>query len=264
MMYLKRRNKDMKPIIDKDRLVEDLFHLGVIKGTEVLVHSSLSSIGYVTGGAETVIEALLQAVDPKVGTVLVPTLTGTKHDNAANPPFFDQRLSPCWTGSIPEVFRHRSDAHRSLNPTHSVAAIGASAVSLTTGHEDCWTTCGFGSPFYRLSRRGGKILLLGVTLDSNTLFHTAEEIADLPYHLQDQPASCQMIDEKGNQHSRLTLLHDWGTPRQFGIAQDDFLAEGIMQVGWIGDAKCFLIDAQQMLDYTVNMLHINPKWLIGQ
>jgi aminoglycoside 3-N-acetyltransferase len=78
MMHLKRRNKDMKPIIDKDQLVEDLLHLGVVSGTEVLVHSSLSSIGYVTGGAETVIEALLQAVDPKVGTVLVPTLTGTK------------------------------------------------------------------------------------------------------------------------------------------------------------------------------------------
>jgi aminoglycoside N3'-acetyltransferase len=49
MMHLKRRNKDMKPIIDKDQLVEDLLHLGVVSGTEVLVHSSLSSIGYVTG-----------------------------------------------------------------------------------------------------------------------------------------------------------------------------------------------------------------------
>jgi aminoglycoside 3-N-acetyltransferase len=254
----------MKPIVDKDQLVEDLLHLGVVRGTEILVHSSLSSIGYVEGGAETVIEALLQAVNPQEGTILVPTLTGTEKDNSANPPFFDQRLSPCWTGVIPEVFRQRGDAHRSLNPTHSVAAIGESAVSLTTGHEDCWTTCGYGSPFYRLSRRGGKILLLGVTLDSNTLLHTAEEIAELPYHLQKQPASCRMIDEKGKQLSRLTLLHDWGTPRQFGIAQDDFLAEGIMQAGRIGEAKCYLIDAQQMLDYTVNMLIKNPKWLVAQ
>jgi aminoglycoside N3'-acetyltransferase len=95
-------------------------------------------------------------------------------------------------------------------------------------------------------------------------FHTAEEIANLPYHLQMHPAICQMIDGEGKKLSRLTLLHDWGTPRQFTIAQDYFLAEGIMQVGRIGFAKCFLIDAQQMLDYTVNMLHINPKWLVAQ
>lgn len=132
----------MKSILEKNQLIDDLQRLGVSPGSEIVVHSSLSSIGYVVGGAETVIVALLEAVDIKRGTVVVPTLTGTVENGPLNPPYFHVKESKCWTGIIPETFRLRQEAYRSLNPTHSVAAIGANAIDLTTGHEDCWTTCG--------------------------------------------------------------------------------------------------------------------------
>ena len=36
--------------------------MGIAKGDVVIVHSSLSSMGYVTGGADAVIDALLETV----------------------------------------------------------------------------------------------------------------------------------------------------------------------------------------------------------
>lgn len=248
----------MKSNVEKKQLIDELQRLGISTGTEMIVHSSLSAIGYVVGGAETVIDALLETVDIHHGTVIVPTLTGTVEDGPSHPPHFFVKDSKCWTGIIPETFRLRPEAHRSLNPTHSVAAIGANAISLTAGHEDCWTTCGYGSPYYRVCRRGGKILLLGVTLDSNTTFHTVEEVVGTEYHLQPNPVICTMVDEFGKKLRRATMLHDWGTPRKFSEMEDVLLSEGIMVAGMIGEAKSYLIDAGLMLDFTCSKLRKNP------
>ena len=92
--------------LSKDAIVRDLQDLGVLPGSLILVHSSLRSLGWVEGGAETVIDALLEAVAPK-GTVLVPTLTGSAQLSPENPPVFDPTTSSCWTGVIPEAFRQR-------------------------------------------------------------------------------------------------------------------------------------------------------------
>ncbi|TJY41038.1 AAC(3) family N-acetyltransferase [Cohnella pontilimi] len=250
--------------VSKETILHDLRQLGVQSGMELLVHSSLSRIGYVEGGADTVIDALLKAVDPAEGTLLVPTLTGTSADSAEQPPFFDVKASQCWTGVIPETMRLREDAVRSLSPTHSVAAIGRNAFDLTRGHEDCWTTCGFGSPYYRLCRRRGAILLLGVTLESNTTFHTVEEVVGVPYHLQPKPVTCTMTDEQGRSIVRSTMLHDWGTPRNFSVLEAPLLAEGIMKAGRIGHADCFLIDAESFLAYSTDQLQSNPRLLTAQ
>jgi len=55
-------------------IAEALQQLGVRPGGVLLVHSSLSSLGYVPGGPETVIQALLKALGPG-GTLLMPALS---------------------------------------------------------------------------------------------------------------------------------------------------------------------------------------------
>jgi aminoglycoside 3-N-acetyltransferase len=112
--------------------------LGVKNGDILLVHSSLSRFGHVEGGADAVIDGILDAVGTE-GTVLVPTLTGSDKLSPANPPIFDVLNTPSWTGIIPETFRKRPEAVRSLHPTHSVAAIGKKAREITANHEKCNT-----------------------------------------------------------------------------------------------------------------------------
>ncbi|MCC2686411.1 MAG: hypothetical protein K0R75_3310 [Paenibacillaceae bacterium] len=250
--------------VSQSDIVRDLRQLGIMQGAEILVHSSLSSIGHVEGGANTVINALLEAVDPHKGTVIVPTITANAQQNPDNPPLYNVHNTPCWTGTIPETFRHRQDAVRSLNPSHSTAAIGTNAENLMIGHEDCRTPCGFGSPYYRLSRRGGKVLLLGVTLKSNTSFHMIEDLADVKFHLQPQPTECTIIDCMGKRHLRSILLHKWGTRRKYPILHQPFLELGIMREGLIGQAASLLIDAKGMVEYTEALLRKDPFYLVDR
>ena len=56
-------------------LVKGFRDAGIEQGDHILVHSSLSSLGWVEDGANTVIDALIGAVN-ETGTVIFPTLTG--------------------------------------------------------------------------------------------------------------------------------------------------------------------------------------------
>ncbi len=242
--------------VDAKIIHDGLRNLGVQSGDRVLVHSSLSKFGYVEGGPETVILALLHTVGPE-GTVLVPTLTGTRRDGPKHPPRFDVRTTPCWTGRIPETLRQWPGAVRSLGPTHSVAALGADARRLLVGHEDCRTPCGPGSPYVKLAEARGKIVFFGMTLRSNTTFHSAEELADVPYHLQPEPTRCRIIDETGRVLERECVLHDWSVSRQFGT-EEVLLEKGILRRGPIGLANTLVVESGPLLEFYVHLLKNDP------
>ncbi len=247
--------------VDLEEIVKSLKFLGLKNGDIVLVHSSLSSFGYVEGGAKTVIEALIESVGNE-GTVLVPTLTGTSKDGPDNPPIFDVRNTPCWTGRIPSEFMKDPKAKRSLHPTHSVSSIGPLTDFLITGHENSITPCGKASPYYRLAEKGGYILLIGVNQESNTTLHTVEEIAEVPYHMQKLPSHCTIIDYNNNKFTKDLYLHDWGTPRNFQIIDEDLERLGIMRMGKCGNSTLRLIKSMEMIEYVLKKLRDDPKYLV--
>lgn len=160
-------------MVNKEDIKFSLELMEIVKGDVVIVHSSLSSIGYVTGGADTVIDALLETVGDE-GTIIMSTLTGWFEP-------FDVENSPSAVGKISEVFRKRKNAYRSLHPVHSVAAIGKDAKYITEGHNNCNTGCGPGTPYYKIKELNGKIMLLGVDMDRNTIMHCLEEEIDALY-----------------------------------------------------------------------------------
>ena len=248
--------------LTKKDIVGALRTLGLPAGSMVLVHSSLSSMGWVEGGAETVIDALLEAAGP-AGTVIVPTLTGTEQDSFEHPPVFDPRVSPCWTGTIPETFRRRPVAVRSRHPTHSVACIGPAADRLIRGHEYCATPCAADSPYGRLAEEGGSILLLGVTHDSNTCLHMVEEMARVPYHMQNRPAVARVAREDGSWEEIEVSLHLWRWERNFPKVEPHLHAAGAQRDGYVGQALCRLIDARSMRDLLVPMLERDPLFLLS-
>ena len=65
------RDTEMRVIL-KEEIVQKLREVGLEKGDVVMVHTSLKRIGYVCGGAQTVIEALMEVVG-KDGTIMMPT-----------------------------------------------------------------------------------------------------------------------------------------------------------------------------------------------
>lgn len=237
--------------------------IGIRKGDTLLVHSSLSSFGYVEGGTQTVIEALLASVGIS-GNVFVPTLTGKPSDGPTNPPVFDVKKSPCWTGIIPSEFMKLPDAKRSLHPTHSVAGIGPLVDYLIKGHEDSLTPCGKDSLYIKIAEIGGYILLLGVTMDSNTTIHSAEELANVSYHLQKEKAECTIIDHSGNILKRKLYLHRWGTPRYFQKIEEPLENLHILTQTRCGNSVIRLIKSMPMIEWLYKKLIQNPEYLIKE
>ena len=178
--------------LNKDQLVSALREIGLKPGDSFIVHSSFKSLGEIEGGPETVIDALIEAVNAipscsgggstparttgLCGNVMFPTFNYTQ--NIADP-YFDPAVVPCRTGIVPELGRKRPNAVRSLHPTHSCTVIGPDAVELTRDHMS-FRSVGVGSPIDRLAKMGGKVLLLGVRHTSNTMIHLGEEYAGIP------------------------------------------------------------------------------------
>jgi len=155
-----------KDMVSRAKLVADLKALGLRRGMDVMVHSSLSKVGHVVGGAEAVTGALLEAVG-KEGTLMMPSF------NHRGAEVFNPLATRCTNGAIPDAFWRRADAVRSLHPTHPVAAVGPKAEALCRDHLEngIWE---WDSPIGRLIHGGGYLLLLGVDHNASTAYHVAE------------------------------------------------------------------------------------------
>ncbi len=177
----------------------------------VLVHSAMSGLGLIQGGAETVIRALLDVITPS-GTLAMPTFTvsGSMLEYAQSGEMFDVRKTPAKTGKLTEIFRCHPNVLRSLHPTHSVASLGARAAWLTEDHHRCTTPFGSGSPFAKLIEAHGKILCVGVEISYITSYHAFED--QMP-HFPEQvylpgAFTLPVRDAEGNQTHVVTRIHD--------------------------------------------------------
>lgn len=249
-------------VVGRSEIAEDLRRLGLREGQHVLVHSSLSSLGRVEGGAPAVVHALLDVLG-EGGTLLAPTLTGTEDIVPGGEWLFDAETSRSWTGVIPETVRTWPGAVRSLHPTHSVAAIGAAALRLTRGHEDCVTPCGPGSPYRRLAEEPeGRILLLGCDHEANTTLHAVEEMAAADYHLHEVPIHARI--RSGATELRRTLwIHRYGTERRFGALEPLLLERGLQAQGRVGGAIARLVQAQGLVRLGASVLAVAPRFFVA-
>lgn len=254
-------------------LTTGLRDLGLATGDVVLIHASMKGLGHTDGGPDAVIDALLTAVGP-TGTVLFPTLTGGDTNGPENPPAIDLATTPAasWVGILPETARQRPDAMRSIHPTHSVAALGANQNEWTMGHQHGQSPCDSASPYHRLMEQGGKILLLGgVTHESNTALHCIEEIADVPYHLQDDVTQGTVRLPDGEIITVSNRLHLWRNRyshrnllRNFDKVDGPLIAAGAQQSATIGNSTSILIDAGRMRDVLPPILERDPLFLLNQ
>ena len=248
-------------MVTRQAIADGFRELGVGAGDVLLLHSSLSSFGRVEGGADTVIDGVLDALT-KDGTLVVPTLTGSRDLSPANPPHIDLRTTPCWTGRIPEALRLRCEAVRSTHPTHSCAAIGARAEAIMRNHALSPTPCGVLSPYFQAALAGGKIVFAGCTLQVCTTCHTVEEIANVPYHLQSDVAYGSCIDQHGNHVETPVRLHSYeGPTRDFPVLEPVLLERDLMCIGKVGDSTVRLIDAMGLIETALEKVRFDPYYL---
>lgn len=249
-----------------DSLVADLRALGVQRSLILLVHSSLSALGWVCGGEVTVISALLEVLGPD-GTLVMPSHSTQLTDPAkwksppvppswidiirSEMPVFDPARTPTsGIGKIPELFRTWPGVKRSLHPAYSFAAIGPSAEHILRDHRlDC--ALDDSSPLGRLYDLKATILMLGVGFERCTALHLAESRV---FPKSEQDAGPIVAD---------------GVRRWAGYAVPSFNADcfprigesliaiGIAKTGRVGSANCFLLPIAASVDFATQWLRKN-------
>ena len=154
-----------------------------LRGSHVVVHAALSSLGQVDDGARSVCESLVDAVGD-AGTVVMPAFTyaETSSDPSAvgsrRPIAFHPDLPVSREiGAVAEAFRHLPGVLRSSHPTHSFAALGRQAREMLSTQRDNNPL----GPLKKLNVLQGQVLLVGTTLVSATAIHLAEERVGAPY-----------------------------------------------------------------------------------
>ena len=246
--------------VDKRGIMTGLQELGVVPGDHLLVHSSLRSFGYVDGGANAVIDALLEAVGES-GTVLVPTLTFSILKSY--PHEFSARRTPSATGRITETLRQRKGALRSRHPVSSAAAIGSHAAYLTAEHWD--TPCGLDSPYFRLYELGGKVVFIGASLGSNSVFHCAEEIA-CPAYLGFATIEDAIVEDMDGRRHTVTARRydciDRGIRRHLGNMEPIFLERDLLRRAMIGRSRTYVISARDNVEVSCEILAEDPDYIL--
>jgi aminoglycoside N3'-acetyltransferase len=252
-------------------LAADLGRLGVAAGDVLMVHASLRAVGPVADGAAGVVAALEAAVGP-AGTLVM--MLGARDDwdwvNArpeperasllAPAPVFDKDTTPADpdVGVLAEVFRRTPGTVVNDHPDGRFGARGRLAADLLADvpWDDYY---GPGSPLERLVRAGGRVLRLGADLDTVTLLHLAEYLADVPdkrrvvrHHKVAGPGGPRVLavscldDSDG--------IVDRPGEDYFAVVLRDYLRQGRTRTGRVGGADSELIDAADLLDHAVRWM----------
>jgi aminoglycoside 3-N-acetyltransferase len=251
----------------RDSLCRDLRALGVEPGMALIVHSSMSRLGCVAGGAHAVVLALLDAVGG-TGTLVMPAHSTQLTDPASwrNPPVpedwweavrdtlpaFDPLLTPTrGMGAVVECFRHVPGARRSAHPHHSFAAWGRRAEEVVADHA---LEGGLGerSPLARVYDIGGWVLLLGVGNENNTSFHLAEYRSDYPGKALVTVGAPVMVDGE----RRWVLLQELAlNSDDFGEIGRAFAAiPGMVRRGSVGSGEALLMPQRAAVDFATGWI----------
>ena len=160
--------------------------IGLNPDQPVIVHASLSAVGEIRGGAETVLGALLSSTKGVMAptftykTMIIPEVgpdnnainygTGKDHNRMAEF-YLPDMPADSLMGVLPETIRLHPDAKRSFHPLLSFSGINVDEVLNAQTIEEPMAPIGV------LARQNGIVLLIGVNHTVNTSIHYAERLA---------------------------------------------------------------------------------------
>lgn len=262
-------------IVTKSRIIRDLKTLGLAPGQVVMLHASVKSVGWVVGGPDVILQALLDVLTPAGSLMMyVSWADGTyKMDSWPEEkqkayleecPAFDPATSRAFTkwSLLTEYLRTWPGACRSGNPDASVAALGAKADWITKDHPLHYGY-GPGSPFEKLVQSEGKVLLLGAPLNAVTLLHYSENIAHIPdkqivrYRVPVQRGDARVWAWIEEYDTSQGIVEEWGNGDYFTEIVKAYLKTGRGCSGKVGSAQSYLLEASSLHEFAVGWMEKN-------
>ena len=262
-----RQIKHTARTVTREEIAADLRALGIETGDAVFLHSSLKSLGYVPGGASTVLQALIDVLGP-TGTLVVPTYYlpgGTIHNAVRTPDYvFDPREHGSNLGALPATILQLPGVVRGIHPTHSVSAIGRQAEYIVGDQHRAPSIFGTGSPWDRFHEVNGKVLGLGISMGPVTFYHLLEDRLgpDFPLPVR-EPETFQMPCRTADGDAvtvPVVPLDPQFLPRRIdNPARKDlreyfwreFERAGLLTVGKVGEGRAWYIPAGDFYDHLV-------------
>lgn len=255
----------------KETLRAQLSEMGLGSGDAIMVHSSLQSIGWVAGGAQAVVEALMETVTSE-GTIVMPAQSADNSDPSywmvppvpqewqepirQTMPAYDPHLTHLREmGKIAECFHRHPETIRSPHPAHSFMAWGKHAKEWMIEHplDDSF---GMGSPLGKMLHAGVKILLIGVGYDSCTALHLSEYLA--PGRTTIPQGSAMMQDGERIWATYDMVDVDSGIFPQLGAAFET-ANPGLVQVRKLGQANCRIIPMQPLIRFGTGWIGVRRR-----
>jgi aminoglycoside 3-N-acetyltransferase len=175
-------------MVKKQDIFNLLVRLKIKRNDIVVVHSALRSVGEIDGGANALIDALIEYLSS--GVLVIPTHSW---QGIVDRLYYNVHTTETCLGALSKVALEREDGVRSLHPTHSVKAFGKKAYSLIKGEEKTSSPTSKNGWLSKLCFKKAKILLLGVNQNSNTFIHAIEERLNIP-------------DRMGNDNLKITVI----------------------------------------------------------
>ena len=250
-------------------LRSDFKTLGITMGSVIIMHSSLSEIGWTAGGPVSVIQALMEILTSS-GTLIMPTFSSDNTDPTEweNPPVpekwwdtiknempaYQPEITPTREmGIVVEVFRKWPNVLRSIHPSLSFAAWGKHAKFIVNNHK---LTSGLGenSPLARIYDLDGKILLIGINHYNNTSLHLAEYRSEFSGKKYVKHGSAMNIKKKRRWVEYEDLEHNSDDFERLGI---DFESEINYVLGKVGIAEARLISQREIIDFAIEWFKKN-------
>ena len=251
----------------RDSLLSDLRNLGINQGDTVMVHISLSALGYVVDGKQSVLLASLDAVGD-TGTLVMPAQTSSNSDpeNWCMPPIpepwwqtvrecipvFDKHTTPTDIGAVPELFRTYPGTLRSDHPRVSFTARGPLAGQLVSQHV-LTPMFGHDTPLGQLYQLDAKILMLGTDYDTLTAMHLSE--VDSGRSTVSEDAAAMFV--KGKREWRTFHDYDYGNEDFLAIGQA-FEAHGPVTTGKVGMGTAKVVSYKAIVDFATDYMKQHP------
>lgn len=240
---------------DQQALAADFQRLGLTAGDTVFVHSALSTLGHVEGGADTVIAALLSVVGHS-GTLAAPGFTYEE-----DPDLFDIANQPSSMGRISEHIRTHPRARRSPHRTHSISAIGPHAETLIHQGASAWAADG---PFWQFVALDAYILMLGVGYSYCTFFHLIEQMVQVSYRewVQYEGVLREADGYERPLTTRTFRQTEWSKGNDFNKFGTILEREGLVQVRPAGNAIARLFKARDALHLGIAAYRKDPELFV--
>ncbi len=214
---------------------DQLAKLGIEAGDRIMAHTSLRAARISREDTPRLLKAYFEVLGPE-GALYVPAHAYVQQGSGRLP--YDLN-TPCHRliGAFPEWLRKQPGAIRSDHPTHSIVGIGAGVEDILAGHAQV-DPAGYGSPMDKLRRLGAKVLLIGCGLESCTLLHLAEVMAEVPYlYLPPHGLEPVGLSRVGGRVHEVPIRISPLCSREFPRMEPILRASGALKVGSFGRAQ---------------------------